>query len=120
MVVQPPGGGLEVETVGDATVLRFRQRTLLGNELVDHLAAQMQQAIRDHGCRKLVLNFTNVESMTTAMVGKLVLLRHTVEQDSGRLALCALDPFLLQIFKLFNLTDSFSIYGDEQAALASF
>ncbi len=106
--------------VGDTTVLRFHQRTLLGTDLIDQVSQRMQQAVRDHGCRKLVLNLANVESMTTAMVGKIVLLKHTVEKDGGRLVLCSLDSFLLQIFRLFNLTDSFSIHGDEQAALASF
>jgi anti-anti-sigma factor len=115
----PAGSGLEVAQVGDATVLRFHHRTLLGADLIDRLAAQMHRAVQDHGCRKLVLNFANVESMTTAMVGKIVLLKQTVENGGGRLALCGLDPFLLQIFKLYKLADVFAIHGDEPAALAS-
>jgi anti-anti-sigma regulatory factor len=58
--------------------------------------------------------------MTTAMVGKLVHLKKKIEAAGGRLVLCRLDPFLLQIFKVLNLADAFSICDDEPAALGSF
>jgi anti-anti-sigma factor len=111
---------LEVETIGDATVARFTHRSLLGDDLVTALSEQLLQAVEERGCRKLVLNFARVESMTTAMVGRLILLQQRIEAGGGRLALCTLDPFLLQIFNVLRLGDVFAIHADEAAALASF
>jgi anti-anti-sigma factor len=112
--------GLTVEAAGDVAVVRFSHRSLLGADLIEALSAEILRTVEEGGHRKLVLNFANVESMTTAMVGKLVLLKQRVEAAGGRMALCGIDPFVLQIFKVLRLTDVFPIHADEQAARASF
>ena len=117
MSSEPQRGGLEIESVGDVAVVRFTHRSLLGPELIENIAAELGRAVEELGFRKLVLNFANVESMTTAMVGKLVSLQQKAEKLKGRLVLCQISPFLLEIFKILNLTRSFTILRDEQAAL---
>src|SRR4051794_6102128 len=119
MPPQRPRSGLEMETVGDVTVLWFTQRSLLGADLVDAIGARLLEAVRDFGCRRLVLNLGNVESMTTSMVGKLLALKRDVEAAGGRLALCELDPFLRQIFQVLNLTNAFALHDTEEAAVES-
>jgi anti-anti-sigma factor len=115
-----PPKGLHVDTIGDVTVVRFTQRSLLSPDLVENLSAEIFRAVEERGCRKLVLNLAQVESMTTVMVGKVVLLKRKVEEAGGRMALCQLDPFLLQILRILNLSNEFTICADEPAALASF
>src|SRR6516165_3077695 len=112
--------GLEVETVGDVTVARFTRRSFLAPELVEALAEQMLRLVEESSCCKFVLNFANVETMTTAMVGNIVQLQKKIEDGGGRLALCNVDPFLLEIFKILNLRRVFAIHTDEASALASF
>jgi anti-sigma B factor antagonist len=112
--------GLEIEQVGDVAVVRFTQRSLLGPDLVDSVAAELVRAVEELGYRKLILNFANVESMTTAMVGKLISLQQRAEEIHGRLILCRVSPFLMEIFKILNLTKSFTILDDEQAALQTY
>jgi anti-anti-sigma factor len=111
--------GLEIEQVGDVAVVRFTHRSLLGPDLIEAVAAELVRAVEELGYRKLVLNFANVESMTTAMVGKLVSLQQRTEKINGRLVLCGISPFLLEIFKILNLTKNFTIVDDEQTALES-
>jgi anti-anti-sigma factor len=120
MLSQPPQTALEVEDIGDVTVVRFARRSLLGPDLIADLSEQLRQAVVERGCRKLVLNFEHVESMTSALVGLVVLLKNKVEAGGGRLALCSLDPFLKEIFKTLNLAQAFTLYADEAAARASF
>jgi anti-anti-sigma factor len=116
----PPQTGLVVEMVGDTGVVRFTQRRLLGADLIEAVAAEMLRFVEEKDCRKLILNLAHVESMTTAMVGKIVLLKRRIETAGGRLILCQLDPFLKEIFKVLHMADAFSICDDEPAALASF
>jgi anti-anti-sigma factor len=120
MSSQPHQSGLELEPVGDVAVVRFTQRSLLGAELIESIGEQLGHAVEDMGYRKLVLNFANVESMTTAMVGHIVGLQRKLQDCRGQLALCEINPFLLEIFKLLNLTKAFTIHPDEQTAINSF
>jgi anti-sigma B factor antagonist len=108
---------LEIEPVGEAAVVRFTQRSLLGPDLIDSIAAELERAVDEMGYRKLVLNFANVESMTTAMVGRLVSVQQRAEKLNARLILCQISPFLLEIFKILKLAKRFTIVDDEQAAL---
>ena len=111
---------LEVETVGDVAVVRFTHRSLLGADLIVAIGDQLQRAVDEMGHRKLVLNFANVESMTTAMVGHVVGLQRKMQECAGRLVLCSINPFLMEIFKLLGLSKAFTILPDEQAALNAF
>jgi anti-anti-sigma factor len=120
MYSQPQQSWLEVEMVGDIAVVRFTQRSLLRTEMIEAIGKQLGELVEVSGCRKFVLNFANVESMTSAMVGQLVGLHNKVEAASGRLALCRIDPFVFQIFKILNLTHVFHVYDEEQQALQSF
>ena len=120
MPIHPHQTGLEVETVGDVTVARFTRRSFLATDQVEALSAQLVSAVEESGCRKFLLNFTNVESMTTSMVGYLVQLKKKIEASGGKLALCKIDPFLFEIFKILKLTRFFTIHDDEPSALASF
>src|SRR5689334_16752948 len=111
---------LEVEQFGDVTVVRFTTRTILGDDAIDAIAAQLFGLVEEAGCRQFVLNLGNVESVSTAMVGKLVALHRRLEAAQGQLALCRMGPFLVEIFKVLNLGPLARVYGEEQEAVQSF
>jgi anti-anti-sigma factor len=115
---QSQSAGLNIETIGDTLVVRFRQRSLLGDDLVESVAAGLTAVADEAAGRRLLLNVADVESMTTSMVGKLVALKHRLESAGGRLEMCSVGPFLSQIFAVLHLADFFPIHPDEQAALA--
>jgi anti-anti-sigma factor len=110
---------LQVERVGDAAVVRITRRTVLDGDTVEAIGAQLLAVAADGACRKLVVNFEHVESLTSAMLGKLVTAQQKVEAAGGRVAFCKVDPFLLQIFNLVRLPDRVPICADEEEALAS-
>ncbi len=120
MLSQPPQGPLlQVERVGDATVVRFTRRTILDKDTIEAVGDQLQAVVADRTCRKLVVNFDRVESLTSAMIGKLVAVQKRAEAAGGRLAFCNVHPFLLQIFNLVRLPDLVAICADEEEALDS-
>ncbi len=47
--------------------------------------------------RRLLLNFGNVERLSSAVLGQVVALGRAVRRDGGRLALCGLRPDLSQL-----------------------
>jgi anti-anti-sigma factor len=119
MPSEPQGPALEVERVGDATVVRFTRRTVLDGDTIEAIGAQLLAVAAAGDCRKLVVSFENVESLTSAMLGKLFAAQRKVEAAGGRVAFCKVDPFLLQIFNLVRLPDLVPICADEREALES-
>jgi anti-anti-sigma factor len=111
---------LEVEPVGDVTVVRFTTRTILGDDAIGAIGEQLLALAETSGCRQFVLNLANVESLSTGMVGRLVAVLRHVEAVQGRLVLCGLGPFLMEIFKILNLLPLAPIYRDEEEAVRSF
>ena len=70
---------VEVEMVNDVAVVRFTHRSLLSPDLIEAIGQRLMSLSESDGCRKFVIDCGNVESMTTAMVGKLVGLHKRVE-----------------------------------------
>jgi anti-anti-sigma factor len=119
MSEDPTHGLLEVAQQGDQLVGRFTRRTILEPTAVDAVGQRLRGLVRDGGCRKVVLNFTQVESLTSAMLGQLAALHREVEAHGGRLAFAGVDPFLAQIFRICQIPQQIPIYSDEQQALAA-
>ena len=101
MPAQPQGPPLQVERIGDATVVRFTRRTILDNETIEAIGAQLLAVAAGGDCRKLVSA------------------QRKVEAAGGRVAFCRVDPFLLRIFNLVRLPDLVPICADEREALES-
>ena len=120
MATRSRGNWLEVETVGDIAVARFTRRRILQEESVQTAGDQLLGLPEDTGCSKVVLNFSKVEGMTTALLGKLVATHRKIEQSGGRLVLCEVGAPLREIFALCKLPQLLSIYEQEQEALQSF
>src|SRR4051812_37422343 len=117
MQSQPPRPLVQVKMVSDVAVVRFTHRSFLSPDLIEAVGQQLFELAEKDDCRKFVIDCGNVESMTTAMVSKLVQLHRKVEAGGGRLALCRIGPLLFQIFTILNLPQVIPIYGNEQEAL---
>jgi anti-anti-sigma factor len=111
-------GLLDVDQVGDCTVARFTRRTVLDTLAVEAVGARLRDLVRDGRCRKLIVNFTQVESLTSGMVGNFVALHKEVSEAGGRLGFCCVGPFLSHIFTICRIPGEVPIYMDEAKALA--
>jgi anti-anti-sigma factor len=107
---------LDVEHVGEATVVRFRVRALVDEAVVDAVGRQLSHLAEHGGRRFFVLNCDQVESLTSAMLAKLITLRRKVQAD-GRVVLCHIPAHLEDLFHRLWLTKLLPVYGDEEQAL---
>lgn len=117
MVRQQSEGCLELEQIGEVTIARFTARHLLDEEKMQTLGGQLRSLGEEAGHRPLVLNFGQVERLSTELMGKLVALQRRVQEKGGRLALCQIHPQVYEVFKILKLPQVLSIYTDEQEAL---
>lgn len=108
------------EAVGPVTVVRFPHAGELTGEAVDAIADQLFQLVDEAGCRQMVLNLANVQSLESAMIGKILILNQKLLALGGRLKLCRVPPPIAEILVTARLPDILGIYEDEWQALGSF
>ena len=120
MSSQPRRRRLEVEDIGDVTVINFVDRKILDEQNIQIIGEQLFGLVDQDGRRKLLLNFGNVEYLSSAALGKLITLNKKLQQAGGRLVLCNIDPQIHEVFEITKLDKFFKIYRSEQTALRYF
>lgn len=120
MSSQAVSSWLEAEQVGDVTVVRFTRPVLLTGEQAEDFGKETAVLIHPPGRRWLLLNFANVQSFASMTIAKVLGLQRKVEADGGRLALCALNPDLREVFHVTRVDRLVSIYPTEAEAVQSF
>ena len=111
---------LEVEEIGDVTVVNFVDRKILDEQNIQIIGEQLFSLVDEEGWRKILLNFGNVEYLSSAALGKLITLNKKLQAVGGRLILCNIDPQIHEVFEITKLDKFFKIRKDEQSALQEF
>src|SRR5580658_6987454 len=114
MSSQPKRRRLEVEDIGDVSVVSFTDKKILDEQNIQVIGDQLFSLVDELGRKKLLLNFGNVEYMSSAALGKLITLNKKVQGASGKLVLCNIDANIREVFEITRLDKLFVIKGDEQ------
>ena len=61
---------LEVEDIGDITVVNFVDKKILDEQNIQVIGEQLFSLVDELGRRKILLNFKNVEFLSSAALGK--------------------------------------------------
>jgi anti-anti-sigma regulatory factor len=69
------------------------------------------------GRRLFVLNFSQVKSLASRMLGQLVALHKRLQEVGGRVVLCEATPFLYEFFETANLPGFLCIREGEADAI---
>jgi anti-sigma B factor antagonist len=111
---------LEVATVGQVTVARFTREVVLSGKDAEVVGEHLRTLLAEPARRKLLLDFANVLSLSSLILGKLIMLNRVAESAAGKLALCNLRPGIREIMDASRLSLILYIYAEEQEALQSF
>ncbi len=117
---QGPRRHLRLETVNGVTVVSFVDTKIVTEENIQEVGDQLYNLVDVEGHRQLLLNFGNVQYLSSAALGKLINLKKKVGTVKGKLKLCCIHPDLLEVFRITRLDQVFEIYPTEQAALDKF
>lgn len=108
---------ISVEYTDKATIVRFTDRKILEERdircLQDSIMSLVEQAPRIN----LILDFSNVEFLSSAVLGLLIRVSKWVAERKGTLRLCGINPRIYEVFKITQLTKVFDIYKDVDSAL---
>ena len=112
-------GGLEIEAVGGVTVVKFRDREILSDEAVQALGQQLLGLAAGSGPCQLLLDFGNVERLSSAVLGQVVALERAVRRAGGKPVLCGVRPDLADVLIITRLDKYLDLYPSEEEALQS-
>jgi anti-sigma B factor antagonist len=111
---------LKVEQKSGVTVVNFLDKRILDEPTIQAIAEQLFSLVDDAGKREVLLNFDNVEYLSSAALGKLINLHKKLQGVQGRLAMCKVIPQIYEVFAITKLDKIFKIFPDEDAALEFF
>ena len=111
---------LDLEDVGDVTVAAFIDKKILDESNIQIIGNQMFSLVEDDGRRKIVLDFSNVEYLSSAALGKLIVMDKKVKAAQGQLRMCAVRPDIYEVFKITKLNKLFNTFDSRELALEGF
>jgi len=111
------GERMDVQVVGDVTVVTLPAR-------VDTTSARDVEAgfneQLDGGARNLVADFGDNEYVSSAGLRVFLAVLKFLEKNEGRIVLCAMQPFVEDVFQISGFSELFSITSTREEAIALF
>lgn len=111
---------LDIEDVGDVTIAKFIDKKILDESNIQLIGNQLFGLVDDDGRKKIVLDFANVEYLSSAALGKLITMNKKVADSGGKLRLCSIRPDIYEVFAITRLNKVFDIRDTQEQALQSF
>jgi anti-sigma B factor antagonist len=111
---------IQVGKKGTIFMVLFTEKKILDDTMLDEIRSEMTQLLGKASGPDVLLDFSNIEFMSSAMLGLLGQLHRKISTGKGRLKMCGIRPEILQVFKLTSLDKLFSIHKDAPTALATF
>ena len=108
---------IDIDEVGDVTVVRFVDKRILDETNIQIIGNQLFGLVDEDGRDKIVLDFSNVEYLSSAALGKLITLDKKVKAARGKLRLCGIRPEIYEVFAITRLNKVFNIFDDQEKAL---
>jgi anti-sigma B factor antagonist len=104
---------------GNITVVTFNDSKIIDEVEIQEFGQELYDLVERDGRKKIVLNFGNVEFLSSAALGKLIGFDKRVKQHGAELILSNIRPEIYEVFAITKLTKLFVIKDDEADALAA-
>jgi anti-anti-sigma factor len=114
------GTNLRVETIKDVTIVTFQDATLLDALRIQNVGNALYDLVDQQQRLRVVLDFSNVRSLSSSMLGVLLTLKNKLEDAGGRVVLCGLAKDLRRLFEMTALHKLFQFMPNADQALALF
>jgi len=111
---------LRVRHEKDITQVEFVDRNILDEANIQQIGDEITELIDAATSPKLLINFANVDHLSSAALGTLITINNRMKSRKGQLRLANIDPQIYEVFKITKLDKLFSIHQTTEAALASF
>lgn len=105
---------------GPIRIVEFVQSKILDEANIADIGTKVGEVIDAEPRPRLVLDFRNVDHLSSAALGMLINANNRIREKNGQLRLCDIKRQILEVFTITKLDKLFKILPDRQAAIASF
>ena len=111
---------VSVEYSKKAVVITFTDEKILEEQDIQALQESVMSVIGSNSGTNMVLDFCNVQFLSSAVLGLLIRINKKIYEEDGQLKLCNINAKIHEVFKITRLTKIFDICQDVNDALDSF
>lgn len=107
----------------EVLVVQFTQGKILSDVVIAQIGRELLECAdraKTEGLGKLLLDFRGVTFMSSAMIGKIVLMNKRCKSNDVKVKLCNIAPSIKEVFEITRLNRVFDIYETDEKALAAF
>jgi anti-sigma B factor antagonist len=105
-------GRITVGTIESASVLDALNVSEFGQAVLGFVERQREL--------QLLLDFSNVNYLSSAVLTELLRIKEAAEQGGGALRLCGLNDDIRKVFTITNLDKVLTLYGDTEDGITKF
>jgi len=109
---------IKVSESGQVSVVTFTDSKIIDEAEIQEMGQELYDLVERDSRKKILLNFANVEFLSSAALGKLIGFDKRVKQHAAQLMLSNIRPEIYEVFAITKLTKLFQIKDDEADALA--
>ena len=103
---------------GPITIGTVAKSTMLDGSVVAQFGEQVIQDLSDRTGVNLLLDFANVEYLSSAALTELIKINDAVVAGGGSMRICGLTPPIQKVFEITRFDKSFDIHAGENLARA--
>ena len=111
---------LMVRKQESVNVIEFADRKILEELSIREIEEELFSLVSKSPAIKLLLDFSNVEHLSSAALGMLINLQKEVGKQNGALKLSNINPQIYEVFKITRLSKLFDIHDRADQAIAKF
>ena len=110
---------ISVEHLQGAAVITFADEKILQTADIIALENSILPVIEGKEAIKVILDFSNVQFLSSSVLGLLIRISKKIYEQNGQLMLCDINPKILSIFKITRLNEVFDIRDNLREAISS-
>jgi anti-sigma B factor antagonist len=116
----PESSPLTVTPIKDISVVEFTNNKILDESVLEDIRTTLSRLVDAASVPKLLLDFINVDYMSSAALGMLIDVNRRIREKNGQLRLSNIKPQIFEVFVTTKLNKVFRVLADRKAAMESF
>ncbi|MBU0640826.1 MAG: STAS domain-containing protein [Planctomycetes bacterium] len=118
--MEQPSSHLRIKRSNGVSVVEFADRKILEELSIQEIGEELARLVEAEPAIKLLLDFRQVDHLSSAALGMLITLNKRIQEQSGTLKLSEINRQIFEVFKITRLDRVFDIYDTTDEALGKF
>ena len=111
---------LAVHVEKGVTVVEFTNNKILDESVLEEIKASLARLVEAAAVPKLLLDFSNVDFMSSAALGMLINVNKAIKEKNGQLRLAGIHPRIYEAFETTKLNRVFRMVPTRAEAMESY